>query len=510
MLPVDVEPLWVPSPERAAATRMAAFGRRVGADDYPGLHEWSVNEPEEFWSLLWHEGAMTGERGDRVIERHAEFAATRFFPDARLSVVENMLSLERDVDPHGDAVVAVDETGRRVARSWHELRADVAAMAAALRAHGVTAGDRVAAWLPNGLEAIIAMLGAASVGAIYSSTSPDFGVEGVVDRFGQIEPVILFAASSYPYGGKRFDCRERLAEIVPRLPTVRTAVLVGDDAPGTVAWDAFLAPHRDAPLFYERFPFDHPWYILYSSGTTGVPKCIVHRTGGVLLQHMKEHQLHCDMRVGDRVMYYTTTGWMMWNWLASTLASGATAVFFDGSPFHPGPHALFDLVDSERLTLLGVSARFIESLRKSECVPRDSHRLETLRTICSTGSPLSPDGFRFVYDVRQDRRPPCLDRGRYRSVRVLARRRSHLAGPRGRDPASRARHGDRRRRRRWTIAARQSGRRRRAGVPATISVDATGLLARRLGRALSQRLLRAFRRHMGARRPRVLHSFRGR
>jgi acetoacetyl-CoA synthetase len=399
MLPVDVEPLWVPSPERAAATRMAAFWRRVGAADYPDLHEWSVNEPDEFWSLLWHECAMTGDRGDRVIERHAEFAATRFFPDARLSVVENLLALRRDVDPLSDAVVAVDETGRRDARSWQELRADVAAMAAAMRAQGVSAGDRVAAWLPNGLEAVIVMLGAAAIGAIYSSTSPDFGVEGVIDRFGQIEPVLLFALSSYPYGGKRFDCRDRLTEIVPRLPTVRTAVLAGDDAPGTVAWEEFLAPHRDAPLAYERLPFDHPWYILYSSGTTGVPKCIVHRTGGVLLQHLKEHQLHCDVGAGDRVMYYTTTGWMMWNWLASTLASGATAVFFDGSPFHPGPPALFDLVDTERLTLLGVSARFIESLRKSGFTPRDTHRLDTLRTICSTGSPLSPDGFRFVYDA---------------------------------------------------------------------------------------------------------------
>ncbi|TML07428.1 MAG: acetoacetate--CoA ligase [Actinobacteria bacterium] len=398
MLPVDIEPLWVPSPERAAATRMAAFWRRVGAHDYPTLHKWSVDEPDEFWSVLWRECAMVGERGDLVVERHREFAATRFFPEARLSIVENLLALARDVDPDGDAVVAVDETGRRVARSWQELRADVATMAAALRAHGVTAGDRVVAWLPNGLEAIVVMLGAASVGAIYSSTSPDFGIEGVVDRFGQIEPVILFAASDYPYGGKRFDCRERLREIIPRLPTVRATVVIGDAAPGTLAWNEFLAPFRGAPLVYERFPFDHPWYILYSSGTTGVPKCIVHRTGGVLLQHLKEHQLHCDVRVGDRVMYYTTTGWMMWNWLASTLASGATAVLFDGSPFHPGPEALFDLVDNERLTLLGVSARFIESLRKSGCVPRETHELDTLRTICSTGSPLSPDGFRFVYE----------------------------------------------------------------------------------------------------------------
>jgi acetoacetyl-CoA synthetase len=398
MLPVDVEPLWVPSPERVAATRMAAFLRRVGAHDYPSLHEWSVDEPDEFWSVLWQECAMVGERGDDVVVFGSEFAATRFFPEARLSVVENLLAVGRDLDPAGDAIVALDETGRRVVRSWRELRDDVAAMAAALRSQGVTAGDRVAAWLPNGIEAIVVMLGAASVGAIYSSTSPDFGVEGVVDRFGQIEPVVLFAASDYPYGGKRFDCLSRLSEIISRLPSVRVTVVAGETAVDTISWDDFLSPHRGAPLVYERFPFDHPWYILYSSGTTGVPKCIVHSTGGVLLQHLKEHQLHCDIRAGDRVMYYTTTGWMMWNWLASTLASGATAVLFEGSPFQPGPHALFDIVDEERLTLLGVSARFIESLRKSGCVPLETHDLETLRTICSTGSPLSPDGFRFVYE----------------------------------------------------------------------------------------------------------------
>jgi len=387
MLPVDVEPLWVQSPERVAATRMAAFWRRVGAHDYTSLHEWSVDEAAEFWSVLWLECGMVGDRGDAVIEYGADFAATRFFPGAQLSVVENLLALGRDVDLGAEALVALDETGRRVSRTWRELRADVAAMGAALRALGVVAGDRVAAWLPNGLEAIVVMLGAASVGAIYSSTSPDFGVEGVVDRFGQIEPVLLFAASDYPYGGKRFDCAVRLSEIVPRLPTVRTTVVAGDaaavdPAAKVISWDDFLAPHRGAPLVCERFPFDHPWYILYSSGTTGVPKCIVHRSGGVLLQHLKEHQLHCDIGVGDRVMYYTTTGWMMWNWLASTLASGATAVLFDGSPFQPGPQALFDIVDAERLTLLGVSARFIESVRKSGCLPRDTHDLSTLRTVC--------------------------------------------------------------------------------------------------------------------------------
>ena len=273
----------------------------------------------------------------------------------------------------------------------------------ALRSLGVQPGDRVVTWLPNALEAVIVMLGATSIGAVYSSTSPDFGTRGVLDRFGQIEPVVLFAADSYLYGGKRFDCLERLDEIRAGLPTLRATVVVGDAPADTVGWEAFLAPHRASSFAPERFAFDHPWYVLYSSGTTGVPKCIVHRAGGVLLQHVKEQQLHCDIRRGDRVMYFTTTGWMMWNWLVSTLGSGATAVLYDGSPFHPGPNALFDVADAEQLTLLGVSAKFIDSVGKARIQPVTTHGFDALRTICSTGSPLSPDGFRVVYErVKSD------------------------------------------------------------------------------------------------------------
>ena len=347
---------------------------------------------------MWDDCGVVGDRGPAVIERGEHFADTRFFPDARLSVAENLLWPRAGVDPDADALVAVDETGARVSRSWEELRGDAAATASALRALGVRPGDRVVTWLPNALEAVIVMLGATSIGAVYSSTSPDFGAHGVLDRFGQIEPVVLFAADSYLYGGKRFDCLERLDEIRAGLPTLRATVVVGDAPAGTVGWEAFLAPHRTSAFAPEQFAFDHPWYVLYSSGTTGVPKCIVHRAGGVLLQHLKEHQLHCDIRLGDRVMYFTTTGWMMWNWLASTLASGATAVLYDGSPFHPGPNALFDVADAEQLTLLGVSAKFIDSVGKARIQPITTHGFDALRTICSTGSPLSPDGFRVVYE----------------------------------------------------------------------------------------------------------------
>jgi acetoacetyl-CoA synthetase len=275
----------------------------------------------------------------------------------------------------------------------------------------------VAAWLPNRPEAVITMLAAASLGAVFSSCSPDFGTLGVLDRFGQIEPVVLVAAAGYHYNGAAIDCQPRLAEIRAALPSVRTTVIVParsaspDDASiplgspdRTVAWDDLLDPYRDrAALRFRALPFDHPWYVLYSSGTTGPPKCIVHRAGGVLLMHLKEHQLHCDVHRGDRVLYYTTTGWMMWNWLASTLASGATIVLYDGSPFVPHADHLFDLVDEEGISLLGVSAKLIDSLAKGGREPVHTHGLHSLRTICSTGSPLSPEGFRYVYGhVRSD------------------------------------------------------------------------------------------------------------
>jgi acetoacetyl-CoA synthetase len=374
---------------------MHAFARAAGFDDYEALHRWSIDEPDAFWDLVWQRCGMIGDRGERVMARADSMPSTRFFPDARLSVVENILRGTGD----GLAVVAVGELGARRALTVAELRSEVAAVAGSLRTLGVGPGDRVAAWLPNGVEAYVTMLGAASIGAVFSSCSPDFGTRGVLDRFGQIEPKVLVAADGYTYGGKRFDCLERLDEIRAGLPGLRACVVVGAAVAGDAQpWDDFVESGRAAPVAPERFPFDHPWYVLYSSGTTGAPKCIVHRAGGVLLQHMKEHQLHCDVRPDDRVLYFTTTGWMMWNWLASVPASGATMVCYDGSPFHPTPEVLFDLVDRESLTLLGVSAKFIDSLRKVGAKPASTHDLGSLRTICSTGSPLSADGFRFVYE----------------------------------------------------------------------------------------------------------------
>jgi acetoacetyl-CoA synthetase len=399
--------LWTPDRARIETTHLHHFALHVGEPDYSSLHRWSVEEPEAFWAAAWEQCGMVGDRGERVVLRSDDLPSTRFFPDASLNVAENLLHAWDGDEP---AVIAHDERGSRRELSGRELRRDVGAMASALRALGVGPGERVAAWLPNGPEALITMLAAASLGAVFSSCSPDFGATGVLDRFGQIEPVVLVAADGYQYGGRPQDCLPRLAEIRAGLPTLRSTVVVRTRSDATSArpdgcvwWSELLAAHEGAPPSFERLPFDHPWYVLYSSGTTGKPKCIVHRAGGVLLTHLKEHQLQLDVHRGDRVLYYTTTGWMMWNWLVSVLASGATAVLYDGSPFTPSSEHLFDLVDEEGLTLLGVSAKLIDALAKEGLEPMHSHGLGSLRTLCSTGSPLSPHGFRYVYGhVKED------------------------------------------------------------------------------------------------------------
>jgi acetoacetyl-CoA synthetase len=379
------EPIWTPSPQRVAAARITEFAERFGLAGFDELHRFSVELPGAFWRGVWDDAGVIGDPG--AIAYHpggGGMRGARFFPEARLNFAENLLR-----EPSNDlAIIGSGEHGefRKITRSQlHEL---VNRVAAAMRERGVGRGDRVAAWLPNGPASAVVMLAATAIGAVFSATSPDFGVDAVVERFGQIEPVLLFATTSYIYGGKRHDCLERLRELRTRLPTVRETVLVE----GLEEW-APPAPRIE----FERFGFDHPLVILYSSGTTGPPKCIVHRAGGLLLKHLAEHQLQCDIRRGDRVFYYTTCGWMMWNWLVSALASDAAIVMHDGAPFHPSELALFDVADRLDITLMGVSAKYLDRLNKLGVRPRDTHVMPALRTICSTGSPLAPASFEYVY-----------------------------------------------------------------------------------------------------------------
>ena len=399
-------PLWTPSPERIERARLTHFMRHAGRahqrdfPSYEALYEFSIAEPGAFWQSVWDFCGVIGEPGERVAVDMDRMPGARFFPDGRLNFAENALRQQGS----GTALIFNGENRVRRIVSHDELRDAVGRCAAALRAAGIRPGDRVGGYLPNLPEAIVAALGAAAIGAVWSSCSPDFGVQGVIDRFGQIEPRVLVASDGYFYGGKVHDIRPKIAGVLERLPSVERTVIVPyvEEAPpldglrGAVGWREFIGSH-DPVTSFERLPFDHPLYILYSSGTTGVPKCIVHGAGGTLIQHLKEHQLHCDIQPGDRVFYFTTCGWMMWNWLVTVLASNATLLLYDGSPFHPDGNVLFDFADETRMTLFGTSARFIDAVSKAGLAPIETHGLRDVRTMTSTGSPLVPESFDFVY-----------------------------------------------------------------------------------------------------------------
>jgi acetoacetyl-CoA synthetase len=412
------EPLWRPAAARVAGSRLNAFriavNRRwqIDCPDYASLWRWSVARPEAFWTTVWDECRVLGEHGPTVLENGDRMPGARWFPQARINYAENLLRRRDDAD----ALVFWGENRHRRRLSHRHLYAEVSRCAQALKAAGVGQGDRVAAYLPNLPEAVIAMLATTSLGAIWSSASPDFGAQGVLDRFGQIEPKVLLCVDAYWYNGKPVDCMARNAEVVARMPSVTQAIVVSylDDSADPTAvknglrYADFVAPFTANEIDFIPLAFDQPLFILFSSGTTGVPKCIVHGHGGALLQHLKEHQLHSDLRSDDRIFYFTTCGWMMWNWLVSALASGATLLLYDGSPLLPGAtgragEILFDYADAEGMTHFGTSAKFIDAIAKSGLKPRATHRLDRLRAIFSTGSPLAPESFDYVYrDIKPD------------------------------------------------------------------------------------------------------------
>ena len=406
--PLDkAEPIWRPDPDRAANSRLAEFmrvvrERGVRADDYPELWRWSVDESADFWSTVFDFCNVIGSRCTGPALQDAEaMPGARWFDGTMLNFAENLLAGAGEEV----AIIARDESGFRRQLTRKQLAEEVARVADGLRSCGVGSGDRIAGYLPNIPETAIAMLATASLGAIWTSCSPDFGTQGVIDRFGQVEPKVLFACEGVRYGGKYVDCRGRIADLAEALPSLEKIVLVAaegiapDQTSNAAACRFESFGQSGTTLEFHQFPFSHPLFVLYSSGTTGIPKCIVHGAGGTLLQHLKEHQLHTDVQPGDRLFFFTTCGWMMWNWLVSALASRATIVLYDGSPTFPDESALWRMAEEEKIDIFGTSPKYLAALEKSGYRPTERHELDRLRTVLCTGSPLAPEQYDFVSDA---------------------------------------------------------------------------------------------------------------
>ena len=417
------EPLWRPSLEAVEQSQLSIFTRwlsdRTGEnfEDYHALHNWTVKNPGQFWRSYWQFSGLIASRFDGAdVENLNQFPGARWFPDLRMNFAENLLA----EDSEKIAFISILENGSRRTTTYHQLRTQTAQIANALSKLGVVAGDRIAGWLPNTVEAASAMLATSSLGAIWSSCSPDFGAPGALDRFGQIGPKVLIACKGYFYGGKTLQIVDKVRSVVAAVPSIETVVWVdvlGEreasaadqynldltlDLNGEYDFQDWV---RDEPteLAFTQLPFDHPLYILYSSGTTGKPKCIVHGQGGTLIQHRKEHQMHVDLRPEDTLFFFTTCGWMMWNWLISALATRCTIVLFDGAPTHPRPSTMFDICEQEKVTVFGISAKFLSNIQKQGVKPKDSHDLQSMRMLISTGSPLTQEGFEYVYrDIKTD------------------------------------------------------------------------------------------------------------
>lgn len=407
-------PLWKPSEARIKNANITGFIKHINQkysmniDGYHPLYQWSVDNREDFWASVWEFGNVIASKPyEKVLEDAPTMMGAKWFVGSRLNFAENLLRYRDDQV----AMVFQGEGQEKVRMTYAQLYDEVARLAKALRDAGVVTGDRIAGYVPNMMQTVVAMLAATSIGAVWSSCSPDFGIKGVLDRFGQIEPKILFTADGYFYNGKTHDSLGRISGILQELPRIEKVVVIpyvssrADIASiaNAVHYDDFISKEKGLQIKFEQLPFDHPLYIMYSSGTTGLPKCMVHGVGGTLIQHLKELILHVDLKREDKVYYFTTCGWMMWNWLVSGLAVGGTIILFDGSPFYPDAGAIFQLAQDEKMAIFGTSARYIAAVEKDGLKPKEKYDLSSLKAMCSTGSPLSEESFRFVYrDIKQD------------------------------------------------------------------------------------------------------------
>ena len=400
--------LWNPDKEIMHSSSMMKLGKTFGfvkddeSLDYASLHNWSVNNLDTFWREVWEGNNVIGNFGEEVFSSNEDIRKASFFPDTELNFAENLLV----GDENRQAISFHGEGRESFSLTLKQLRENVGSLAKWMKEVGVEKGDCVATLLPNCPETIITMLAASSLGAVFTSCSPDFGIEGILDRFGQSKPKILISCDGYGYGGKIFEIKKKTIEVKKSISSINELVFVNylskNKEEESLSWNNILKKNKTKKINFERVPFNSPLYILYSSGTTGKPKCIVHSVGGVLLQHIKEHTYHCDFRKDDRIMYFTTCGWMMWNWMVSALAKEVTLVIYDGSPVEPDMNILFKIADTEKLTFLGVSAKYIDSLAKANAEPKKYFNLSSLRVIASTGSPLGPLGYDWVYSNVKD------------------------------------------------------------------------------------------------------------
>jgi acetoacetyl-CoA synthetase len=410
----SLDPLWQPKLEHIESTNMHKFCKSIEKNlsldikSFEEFYQWSINQPEDFWSAVWsYTNIKSSVLGHEVLGNTQNFMDATWFAGARLNFAENLLRNRTEEI----AIIERLENGERNTLTFNQLYNKVEQCAAAMREMGIVSGDRVAGFLPNTSHAVVAMLATSSIGAIWSSCSPDFGINGVMDRFGQITPKLLFGCNGYYYNGKTINSIPILEKISKSITSIEKLVMVpvlnqhqtSPNQKSIQTFDEFLVSDNTPNLTFEQLPFNHPLFIMYSSGTTGVPKCIVHGAGGTLIQHLKEHQLHVNLKPGDKMFFYTTCGWMMWNWLVSALASEVSLILFDGSPFYPKPESLFDITEEEKFNVLGLSAKYISALEKSHVRPIKSHNLKHLNTILSTGSPLSHESFKFIYrDIKKD------------------------------------------------------------------------------------------------------------